>query len=392
MAVVLVGKPNAGKSSLFNTLVDYYDFSVVGAQAGITRDWKRATSKHGWSVVDTPGIEGFQKPSWWSSVDAKLYLWVVDSGVPLSDLDVRISQSLRGLPVILCANKSDLGNPLERDFGMPVAMVSAKTGAGIKDLLDMINKGLPSSLPVAQLPDDKFMIIGQPNAGKSSLVNALSGSSRVAVSDVGGTTVDVVDVECKVGVLSDTPGIKRREYDGFMYDAVSYAIKKVRNFRGVLLLVVDATKESVSQDLRLARFAWSAGNPVLILLNKCDSVGGNVSKRWTEMIARALPNPLILQVSAHSGKNLDKIFVYANKLHKSWLKRISTPEINKWCESVIKQKIGNIKYITQTETAPPKLVISGRRLADKDYKCVCKEFRKHFEFNATPIRVGKKFY
>ena len=390
MKVVLVGKPNSGKSSLFNKFVTRAGFSVVSPEPGVTKDWRVVVSRYGWEVVDTPGFEDFNEPFWWNDVSEDLHLWIIDASTSITDLDHRIARLLKKRNTIICFNKCDIVSEVHtQNWGFESVELSARTGVGIMDLVDRIS--LICDVIVEPKPCN-YMVIGQPNAGKSSLINVLASKNRVLVSDTPGTTVDFVDVDCPIGIVRDTPGIKRRKYDGFMSDAVKNAVYRIREFKGVLLMVIDASQMSVSQDLRLASLAWSTGNPVLCLLNKCDLMRGSISREWVKTIYKAAPTLQLMQVSTKTMLNISKISSKAQILADRWSARIGTGALNRWCSNVVMPHHSTIKYIAQVDTSPPKLFIAGKKLGESEKRFIARKFRTGFKFDSVPIQIENDIY
>lgn len=404
MRIAIVGLPNAGKSSLFNKLVKQLDRAVVSSSPHTTRDWKEACSKQGWLIIDTPGIASFQQPSWWIGFSADIYIWMHDSSRRCEQIDFEIADWLRKTdkPVILCLNKCDLPTLSDVSHGFKTQLLSTKTNSGFPQLRSSIHKFDSSIVSESShpptpkpTPPPQLIILGQPNAGKSSLCNALHGSSRVVISATPGTTVDTIILDTPIGTIKDTPGLKRRKYKGYMSDAVVNLRRQLECFRGVILYAIDASQPLVSQDLRLAKLAWDTGNPVLLLLNKYDLAPARnepISPEWLKSVQRIIPGAEPLKISALQHTNLDKLQKHIELLQESWSRVISTNLLNKWSAGLRLASRAVIKYVSQPETCPPTLYVSGRHLQTIDLRFIARKFREDFNLPAIPVRIGKKIY
>jgi|GEM_PF-2262478 GTP-binding protein len=403
MRVVFVGRPNSGKSSLFNLFVPNYKNSVVSPVEGVTKDWRSARSTFGWEVIDTPGFEDAYPPVWWDIFADDLVIWMLDSTQGITSLDNEIFKFVIKHPnVVLCWNKHDLHKePHYKSQGLKTFTISTKTRHGLSDFTEFIEGQVqrPSEEQTEEeelaerVKSKSFIVVGQPNAGKSSLVNALLKQSRVLVSSTPGTTVDCVDIDAKFGTICDTPGIKRRKYEGYMNRAIYNAKERIEHFRGVVLYVIDASQPSVTQDLKLAGMLWSTENPILCLLNKWDLVDAKkISQGWLQEIRRAAPTMIVLPISTKTRLNLAKINQTACMLMKKWSTRITTGELNRWSQKVIMPHQSKIQYIAQVGVCPPKLFLAGKKIAVNEKRYIVRKFRDAFKFNSIPIQVEKDIF
>lgn len=386
--VVIVGRPNVGKSSLFNRLLRKRS-AVVADTPGVTRDLKEGvveTEMGRFLLVDTGGLwsgdrweEKIQKKVDQALEDAELVLFAVDGRSELTPQDLEVAEYLRkkGKPVLLVATKVDdpkhehyLGHLYALGFGDPVP-TSSEHNRGFDDLLEAIWARLPvraeeSEPEVAAI---RLAIVGRPNAGKSSLLNAILGEERVIVSEEPGTTRDAIDVEVSVGgqrfVLVDTAGIRKRP------ETLVEELAIRRSFRAmeeadVVLLVVDPFQVG-DRELKLANHALEKGKPVLLVVTKWDLVPKEeaqaVRKELGLKLAHLAHLPRIY-TSAVSRRNLERIFPEAQRLYELNHTRIGTSELNRhlalWTQRVqtpnFKGKPLKILYATQPEVAPPTFV------------------------------------
>jgi len=387
--VVLVGRPNVGKSSLFNRLLGRGPrsrFAVVADTPGVTRDLKE-----GWieregrriRLVDTGGLGSGDplEPKVRAKVEeairqADLVLFLVDGRSGVVPADQEIAELLRrhGVPVLVVATKVDepqheafLGDLWSLGWGAPWP-TSAVHARGIEELEDTLFSRVTAEESVEEA-SIRIAIIGRPNAGKSSLLNALLGQERVLVSEKPGTTRDSIDVELRYGdrsfVLIDTAGIRKRPETRVEELAIARAHTVIRE-SDVVFLVVDPF-ELGDRELKLAGEAFEAGRPVLLCISKWD----RVAREQAREVRRALDQRLAhlahlprLYLSAHTGLNLHRLFSEAARLYDLARRRYETAELNRylalWTARValpnFRGRPLKLFYVTQPEVAPPTFV------------------------------------
>ena len=386
--VVIVGRPNVGKSSLFNRLLGRRS-AVVADVPGVTRDLKEGvveTEKGRFLLVDTGGL--WSGDRWEKKIqekvdraleDAEVVLFAVDGRAELTPADYEVAEYLRkkGRPVILVATKVDdpkheayLGPLYALGFGDPIP-TSSEHARGLDDLLEAIWQ----KLPVKQIDTEpevaaiRLAIVGRPNAGKSSLLNAILGEERVIVSEEPGTTRDAIDVEFFFGgnrfILVDTAGIRKRPESLVEELAIKRSLRAIEE-ADVVLLVIDPFQVG-DRELKLANHAMEKGKPTLLVITKWDLVtkeeAPKVRRELREKLAHLEHLPRVF-TSAFTRQNLDKIFREAVRLHELNHTRIPTAELNRfvgvWTTKVqmpnFKGKPLKILYATQPEVAPPTFV------------------------------------
>jgi GTP-binding protein len=430
--VAIIGAPNVGKSTLFNRLVRRRR-SIVTDEPGVTRDrvyGEVSRAPRPFRVVDTGGLalsrdaplaHEIERQVQAALREAAAAMLVVDVRAGLTSLDREIAARLRrgARPVILVANKVDApsAEPALLEFhalglGDPVA-VSAEHGHGLDALLDRIAEVLPHS-PDAGLPEHRedgvrIAIVGRPNVGKSSLVNRLLGEERVMVSEVPGTTRDVVDTRLERDgrsyVLLDTAGIRRkgsRRRPTAETLAVAMAHKGVER-ADVVVLVVDGSQDLASQDAHIAGYAHDAAKPMVIVVNKWDLVKDKerAAKAWRETVERRLSFargcPLVF-ASAKSGQRVEKLLEPAAALHAAAGLRIPTAELNRWLDDVARRESASpargrsvkLLYATQTGIRPPQVVVfcnAPRSVHFSLRRFLENSLRHTFGFGSVPIRL-----
>ncbi len=390
--VAIVGRPNVGKSSLFNRLVGRRE-AVVADVPGVTRDVKEGVmlyENHRIVLMDTGGLWGgdeweapIRQKAEWAMEGALAVIFVLDPRGGLSAADEEVAQWLRrlGKPVVVAANKIDspkhdayLADLWGLGFGEPVP-ISAEHARGLDELMDQVLAYLPDDdEDVSEVAPIRLSLIGRPNVGKSSLLNAITGDERVIVSPQPGTTRDSVDVEWDYAgqrfVLVDTAGIRKRPESA----VEEYAMLRSEAAVGrsdVILLVVNAG-EIGDHELKLANLAYDAGKPVVVVVNKWDLVPGDELKRTEKFLNEKLAHigfaPRVY-TSAINDYGIHDLLAEAIKLHDKWQSRIPTSDLNRWLEVwQMRQRVPNFQgrplkmyFMTQVETAPPTFVIFCNR-------------------------------
>ena len=440
--LAIVGRPNVGKSTLFNRLVGWRR-AIVGDEPGITRD--RLYSDTTWNgrqlrIVDTGGIIPDEKELIPAEIfrqakvaleEADAIVMVVDVRTELAAPDMELARLLQrlGKPLFLAVNKVD-SPKLEaeaenfRTLGIQrLFPISAEHGTGTAELLEAVLHLIPETPRKAESPaaeqeteskeetpdrETKVAIIGHPNVGKSTLLNALTGTGRAIVSPVAGTTRDAVDeVLEKNGRryrFIDTAGIRRKGKTHLMAEKLSVVMaRKHLEAADVALLVIDAVEGVSALDATIGGYAHESGRSVIIVVNKWDLVPTADRAIYEQQVRRALKfldyAPIVF-VSAASGNNLDKLFKALDLVASERRKRISTAQMNRFVESVdferasvpYRQKV-RIYYMTQAQVSPPTFIL----FTDKDVKLhfsyerfLENEIRKAFGFAGTPIWIKNR--
>jgi GTP-binding protein len=423
--VAVVGYPNVGKSSLVNRLSGSRE-AVVHEQPGVTRDRKEVPAE--WNgrqfvLIDTGGVDLEERDDLARSVqdqaraalaDAQVALLVVDARVGLRPGDTDLADILRrsSVPVVVAANKTDdvRDLPLAAEFhalglGEPVS-VSAAQGLGTGDLLDRIAEEIPAGAEEEEEePPVRLAVIGRPNVGKSSLVNAFLGEERVIVSDVAGTTRDAIDVEIEVDgrpmVLVDTAGLRRQSK---VAESIEYYTtlrsRRAAERADVALVVCDAAAGITSQDLRVAELAMTTGCATLMVLNKWDlaSEDFDLDSERARAAQKLRLRPRVLTASARTHRNVHRLLVEAGGLAERASQRIPTRELNRFLGEVTQErqppsrqgKRLNLLYMTQTGTSPPRfsLQVNDRRRVTRDYLYfVENRLRARFRMEGVPVII-----
>ena len=426
--VAVVGRPNVGKSTLFNALVGE-KISIVKDTPGITRDriyadvtWLDRT----FTLIDTGGIEPDSKDIILSQMreqaeiaiaTADVIIFLTDVRQGLQDSDAKVADMLRrsGKPVVLVVNKVDSFEKYMADvyefynlgIGDPHP-VSAVNRLGLGDMLDEVMSYFPET-PEEDEDDDRprVAIVGKPNVGKSSLINKLLGEDRLIVSDIAGTTRDAVDTEISYNgreyVFIDTAGLRRKnkikeDLEKYMIVRTVSAVERA----DIVVLVIDAVEGVTEQDAKIAGIAHERGKAVIIVVNKWDAVekDDKTIYRVTEKVRNTLaymPYAELLFVSAKTGQRLNKLFDTIDMVSQNHAMRVATGVLNEiMAEAVAMQQPPSDKgkrlrlyYITQVSVKPPTFVIfvNDKELMHFSYtRYIENQIRETFGFKGTPLR------
>ena len=443
--VIIIGRPNVGKSTLFNRLVGKR-LALVDDQPGVTRD-RRFGEAHliglDFTIVDTAGWEDddpaslpgrMRQQTEAALVGADVALFVVDARAGVTPLDEEIARWLRQstVPVVLVANKAEgragdagLYEAFALGFGEPVAL-SAEHGEGMADLFEALLPHLDDKQPV---PDEdggdedeefdpravlKLAIVGRPNAGKSTLINRFLGEDRLLTGPEAGITRDSIAVDWqwtdpKTGEtlpvrLIDTAGMRKKAQviDKLEKLAVADARHAI-DFAEVVVLLLDATRGLEHQDLKIASMVLEEGRALIIAINKWDvaedgsGLYNGIRAALDEGLAQVRGVPMIA-VSARTGKGLDDLLRAAFEIRAAWSKRVPTAALNRWFDDALEKnpppapggKRIKLRYITQAKTRPPGFVLFGTRLDDLPMsyqRYLINGIRRELGFEAVPVRL-----
>ena len=448
--VIIIGRPNVGKSTLFNRLVGK-KLALVDDQPGVTRDRRMGDAEIAgleFTIVDTAGWEDedpdslpgrMRKQTEVSLEGADAALFVVDARAGLTPLDEEIGRWLRGqdVPVVLVCNKAEskaaepgILESYSLGLGEPLG-ISAEHGEGIADLFGglwpIIGAKSEAADAAAERAGDadeedlnaplKLAIVGRPNAGKSTLINRLLGEDRLLTGPEAGITRDSIAVDWewydpKASLqreirLIDTAGMRKRAKVTEKLEKLSVAdAKRAVDFAEVVVLLLDATKGLEHQDLKIASQVLEEGRALMVAINKWDiaenasSLFNGIREALNEGLSQVRGVPLFA-VSAKTGKGLDTMLSAAFELREAWSRRVPTAALNRWFDDALEanpppapggRRI-KLRYITQASIRPPRFVVFGTRLDDlpKSYeRYLVNGIRAKLGFDAVPVRVVLK--
>ncbi|EHK2413353.1 ribosome biogenesis GTPase Der [Listeria monocytogenes] len=425
--VAIVGRPNVGKSTIFNRIVGER-VSIVEDVPGVTRD--RIYNSAEWlgkefNIIDTGGIDLSDEPfleqiraqAEIAIDEADVIIFITNGREGVTDADEQVAKILyrSNKPIVLAINKVD--NPEMRDqiydfyslgFGEPFP-ISGSHGLGLGDMLDAVRAHFPKE-EEEEYPDDtvKFSLIGRPNVGKSSILNALLGEDRVIVSDIAGTTRDAIDTTYTFDgqdyVMIDTAGMRKRGkvYESTEKYSVLRAMRAIER-SDVVLVVINAEEGIREQDKRIAGYAHDAGRAIIIVVNKWDAINKDEKtiNVWTEDIREQfqfLSYAPIVFVSAKTKQRLNNLFPLINQVSDNHSLRVQSSMLNEVISDAVamnpspmdKGKRLKIFYTTQVAVKPPTFVVfvNDPELMHFSYERFLENrIREAFPFEGTPIRV-----
>ncbi|MDQ3077855.1 MAG: ribosome biogenesis GTPase Der [Pseudomonadota bacterium] len=432
--VAIVGRPNVGKSTLFNRLVGKR-VALVDDRPGVTRDRRegegrlldlefRVMDTAGFEDVDPESLPGRMRQQTEAAVrEADVALFMIDAREGLTPLDEEIARWLRqeDTPVVVAANKSE-GRGAEAGrmeayalgFGEPFSL-SAEHGDGLVDLFEALRPFIDRPEGYVAEEDDeieggplKLAIVGRPNAGKSTLVNKMLGEERMITGPEAGITRDSISIEWvwndKKVRLIDTAGLRKRPKVVDKLEKLSAAdTRRAIDFAEVVVLLLDATRGLEAQDLRIADQVLEEGRALVIALNKWDvadhasSLFNGVKAALLEGLSQLKDVPL-LTVSGKTGKGIDQLLGAAFEVRDNWSRRVGTGELNRWFGKAVETnpppapggKRIKLRYITQIKTRPPSFVIFGSRvdqLPTSYHRYLLNSMRRDLDLGPVPLRL-----
>ena len=435
--VVIAGRPNVGKSTLFNRLAGKR-LALVHDLPGVTRDWREAEAEYGdlrFRLIDTAGLEEaaaetlagrMRRQTERAIGEADLVLFLIDARAGITPADEYFASALRasGKPVVLVGNKAEgragddgILEAYSLGFGDPIA-VSAEHGIGVPDVLDAIRDAMPGdesaeagkggSVDVNAAKPLHLAVIGQPNAGKSTLVNRLLGRERMLTGPEAGITRDTIAVDLdwrgRRIQLFDTAGIRRKAkvVEKLEKLSVGDALRAIR-FAEVVILLMDATEPFEKQDLQLADLVAEEGRALVLALNKWDRVPNREARLkelrldLEETLTQVRGVPMV-PISALSGEGVERLMKAVLDIYATWNKRLPTAALNRWLEAMTEKhpppavtgRRIKLKYLAQSKTRPPTFYLSCSRpeaLPDAYRRYLVNGLRDDFDLDGVPIRL-----
>ncbi len=425
--VAIVGRPNVGKSTLFNRLTGARK-AIVDSVAGVTRD--RLYGKAEWggrkfSVIDTGGYiigsddvfeEEIRKQVQIAIEEANLIIFMVDAEDGITGMDEEVANLLRRgkKPIILAANKVD--NALRQTqsaefYGLglgEVHNISAMNGGGTGDFLDTLIETLPPEEEEEELDIPKIAVIGRPNAGKSSFINAITGIERNIVTNVAGTTRDSINTRYnlfgKDFLLVDTAGLRKKSkvHENLEFYSVLRSVRAIEE-ADICLLIVDAERGFEGQDLAIFSLAERNKKGIVILVNKWDLIekDTHTAKKFESMIRERIApfsDVPIIFMSVHNKQRIYKAVEEAVAVYDRRQQKISTSKLNDLMLPIIqatpppatKGKLVKIKFCTQVPTAVPTFTFFAnlpQYIKDPYKRFLENQLRQHYDFKGVPIQI-----
>ncbi len=436
--VAIVGRPNVGKSTLFNRLIGRR-LAIVHEAPGVTRDRREADARLldlRFRAIDTAGLEEAAADSLETRMreqteraldEADIALFLIDARAGVTALDTHFAKWLRrrGLPIVLAANKCEgmaaepgLAEAYSLGLGQPIPL-SAEHGQGLTDLADAIRPFLDAHDSLqedeATAEDEqgdgplKLAVVGRPNVGKSTLVNRLLGEQRVLTGPEAGVTRDAITIDWswqgREVQLVDTAGLRKRARVTDKLERLSGAdAQRAIRFAQVVVLLIDANAVMERQDLIIARQTVDEGRALVIAVNKWDACADRQAAlaALRDRLERSLPQvrgvPTVT-VSALKGRNLDRLMAAVFEAYEVWNARVRTGRLNRWLEQVTeahppplsKGRRVRLKYIAQVKTRPPSYAVFCSRpeaIPASYVRYLENQLRADFDLPGTPLRLS----
>jgi GTP-binding protein len=416
-SIVIIGRPNVGKSTLFNRITGQRR-AIVGDEPGITRDRLHGLATYEgrrFELIDTGGIvvsdadyipSQILKQARVALEHAYQVVFLVDGRSEITAADRELAAMLRklGKPITLAVNKADTSakEALVHEFySLGIAdifPVSAEHGLGVGELLDHLTAGIPQEPPEPENRAIRVAIIGRPNAGKSTLLNALTGQDRAIVSPIAGTTRDSIDEEVERNgtkfTFIDTAGIRRKGKTHLMAEKLSVVMAR-RNIRmaDVVIVVMDASEGVLGLDATIAGYAHEGGRSVILCVNKWDLATEGKKAEFEENVRynlKFLEYAPVVFLSAKIGTGVNKLFPVIKECYDSANHRVTTGELNRFVETLHFEE-RKVLYITQTSVRPPSFVLFTDKAGSLHFsheRYLVNQLRKRFGFIGTPIQIA----